>query len=57
MLTLDFILALPVNKEGYNALMLMTCKFSKRVTLIEGKDTFTAKDWAHALLARLDLVD
>ena len=37
--------------------MSVTCKFSKRVTLIEGKDTFTAEDWAHAFLARLDLVD
>ena len=43
-LTLDYILALPVSKEGYNTLMSVTCKFSKRVTLITGKDTFTAKD-------------
>lgn len=38
-LTLDFVLALPVSKKSYNALMSVTCKFSKRVTLIEGKDT------------------
>ena len=56
-LTLDFILALPLTADGYNALMSVTCKFSKRVTLIEGKDTWTAKEWAHAFLARLDLVD
>ena len=37
--------------------MSVTCKCSKRVTLIEGKDTWTAKEWAHAFLARLDLVD
>ena len=37
--------------------MSVTCKFSKRVTLIEGKDTFTAENWAHAFLVRLDLVD
>ena len=43
-LTLDFVLALPVSNEGYNALMLVTFKFSKRVTLIEGKDIFTAED-------------
>lgn len=46
-----------MSKEGYNALMSVTCKFSKRVTLIEGKDTWTAKEWAHAFLTRLDLVD
>ncbi len=56
-LTLDFILALPLTADEYNALMSVTCKFSKRVTLIEGKDTWTAKEWAHAFLARLDLVD
>ena len=56
-LILDFVLALPVSKEGYNALMSVTYKFSKRVTLIKGKDTFTAKDLVHAFLARLDLVD
>ena len=46
-----------MSKEGYNALMSVTCKFSKRVTLIKGKKTFTAEDWAHAFLVRLDLVD
>ena len=56
-LTLDFVLALPVSKKGYNTLILVTCNFSKRVTLIEGKNTFTVEDWAHAFLARLDLVD
>lgn len=56
-LTLDFILALPTSKEGYNALMSVTCKFSKRVTLIEGVDTWTADQWAQVFLKRLDLVD
>ena len=56
-LTIDFVLALPVSKEGYNTLMSVTCKFSKRVILIKGKDTFTAKDWAYAFLARLDFID
>lgn len=56
-LTLDFVLVLPVSKEGYNALMSVTCKFSKRVILIKDKDTFTAKDKANIFLARLNLVD
>ena len=38
-LTLDFILALPLTADGYNALMFVTYKFSKKVTIIEGKDT------------------
>ena len=56
-LTLDFVLALPMSKKGYNALMSVTCKFSRRVTLIEGKNTWTDKKWAHAFLARLDLIN
>ena len=56
-LILDFVLVLPMSKEGYNTLMSVTCKFSKRVTLIKGKDAFIAEDWAHAFLTRLDLVD
>ena len=37
--------------------MLVTCKFSKRVTLIEGADTWSAERWAHAFLNRLNLID
>ena len=56
-LTLDFVLALPLSKENYNALMSVTCKLSKRMTLIEGADTWSAEQWAHAFLNRLDLID
>lgn len=37
--------------------MSVICKFSKRITLIEGIDTWSAKQWAHVFLKRLDLVD
>ena len=37
--------------------MSVTCKFSKRITLIEGVDTWTAKQWAQAFLKRLDLIN
>lgn len=37
--------------------MSVTCKFFKRITLIEGIDTWSAKQCAHAFLKRLDLVD
>ena len=56
-LTLDFVLALPLSKEGYNAIMSVICKFSKRVTLVEVADTWSAEKWAHAFLKRLDLID
>lgn len=38
-LTLDFILIFLVSADGFNALMSVTCKFSKRITLIEEMDT------------------
>ena len=56
-LTLDFVLTLPLLKESHNAIMLVTCKFSKRVTLIEGADTWSAEQWAHVFFNRLDLID
>ena len=56
-LTLDFVLALPLSKQGFNAIMLVTCKFSKRVTPIEGADTWSTDQWAQAFLKRLDLIN
>ena len=54
---LDFLLAFSLIGDKYNAFMSMTCKFLKKVTLIEGKDILTAEKYAYIFLARLDLVD
>ena len=43
-ITVDFILALPPSTEGYDVAISVTCKFTKRVTVIPGKATATAKD-------------
>ena len=56
-LTLDIMLALPLSKEGYNVIISVTCKFSKRVKLVEDADTWSAEQWAHAFLKRLNLID
>ena len=45
-LTLDVMLALPLTKQGFNTIMSVICKFSKRVTLIEGANTWSAEHWA-----------
>lgn len=55
-LTLNFKLILLLSKKGYNTLILIICKFSKRVTLIKEKNSFTAKKWACVFFIRLDLV-
>jgi len=58
-LTIDFILALSVIKafETYKTIMSVTDKFSKTVTLIPGRDTMTAEDWAICLLNHLALLN
>lgn len=53
-ITIDFILALPGDT---NVCLTVTCKFTKRLTFIPGKDTWTAEDWARALRTRLALAD
>ena len=48
---MDFIVALPVSMEGFDSLLTMTCKFSKRVLLVPGVSTWDAAQWADAALA------
>jgi len=56
-ITIDFILALPKLKEGFDCARSITCKFSKRITLIPGKSSWNAKEWAGVLLDRLWIAD
>lgn len=51
--TIDFILALPLLKTGFNTMMTVTDKFSKKVTMVPGKDTWGSAEWASALLLAL----
>lgn len=53
----DFILIPSLSKGSYNALISVTYKFSKKVILIEGKDTFTDKKWAYTFFVMLDFID
>ena len=52
-ISIDFILALPLTADGLDCVLSVTCKLSKRITLIPGKNTWTAKQWADALIERL----
>ena len=56
-LAMDFILGLPLSKAGEDCIMSVTCKFSKLLTLIAGKTTFSAQDWAYLLLQRILLIN
>lgn len=41
--TLDFVFALPLSKEKYNAIMSVICKFSKQINLIQSADTWSVE--------------
>ena len=56
-LTIDFILALPKSLKGYDTILSVTDKFSRKITLIPGKSTFGAAEWARRLLRRLQKID
>lgn len=55
-LNIDFILALLVLGESFNEVMLVTYKYSKQLTLVSGKDTWSTKEWVGALLSQLELI-
>lgn len=56
-LTIDFILGLPISEEGFDCAMTVVDKFTKRCTFVPGKSTWTAGEWATALLDRLAIGD
>ena len=45
------------SKGGFDCALSVTCKFSKRATLIPGKGLWNAKQWAEVLLERLWIAD
>jgi hypothetical protein len=56
-ITIDIITNLPTTKDGYDQIMTVTDKFSKRKTFIPGKSNWTAHQWGTALMERLQVGD
>lgn len=58
-ISLDFIPALPttLSPDFFDCVISVTDKFTKRITLIPGRSTYSAEDWADALLERLDIAN
>ena len=54
---LEFILALPTSDKDYNIILLLTDKYTKKVSLPPSKATYSAAEWARVLIDQLDLVD
>ena len=44
--TMDFIVSLSISITGYNAILTVTDKFTKYLTLVPGKTMWIAKEWA-----------
>ncbi|SLM41474.1 reverse partial [Lasallia pustulata] len=59
-IAMDFVVALPEEKyhgDTVDALLNVIDKYTKQLLLIPGKTTYTAKDWAKALLNGLQAAD
>lgn len=55
---IDFILSLPPSElQGFDTILTVTNKYTKRITPIFGKSTYSAEEWAKALLDRLNTAD
>ena len=54
-ISIDFIFLLPETSEGFNCVLSITDKFSKRITFTPGKDSWRTNDWAKAMLQQLDI--
>ena len=50
-ISIDFILALPrIDPEGYDTVLTITNKFTKRITLAAESENYMAEQWADAIL-------
>ena len=56
-ITINFVLVLSVISTDMNNIMSVTCKFSKKITIIFDIDTWNAAQWATALLKRLNFAN
>ena len=54
---INFVLTLFLTTKSWNCLMLIICKFIKRILLIFDKTIWIAIDWDYALLNKLKIID
>ena len=55
LVTIDFILALPLLHTGKDNLMIVTYNFAKRILLIPGYSKWGPTEWVSALLEHLQV--
>ena len=54
-LCFDFVEGLPLSRQGNDKVLFITCKSTKYVKYLVGKETFTAEDWAALYFERIYL--
>ena len=55
---IDFILTLSKSRvDQFDCVMSISCKYFKRIVLVSDKSTWTAAQWDHVLLDRLNMTD
>ncbi len=56
-ITMNFVMTLPISQEEYDCMLTIIDKFFKRMTMISSKTTYTAEQWAHLVLERLQIAN
>jgi hypothetical protein len=52
-LCFDFVDGFPISKEGHDKVLTITCKTTKYVRFLVGKETWTAEDWAEEYFKKI----
>ncbi len=56
-ITMNFVMMLSISQEEYDYMLIIIDKFFKRMTMISSKTTYTAEQWAHLILERLQITN
>ena len=56
-ITMNFVMTLSISQEEYDCMLIIIDKFFKRMTMISSKATYTAEQWAHLILERLQIAN
>ncbi len=56
-ITMNFVMTLSISQEEYDCMLIIIDKFFKRMMMILSKTTYTAEQWAHLILERLQIAN
>ena len=56
-ITMNFVMTLSISQEECDCMLIIIDKFFKWMTMILSKTTYTAEQWAHLILERLQIMN